>query len=89
MRDDANRQNERSSRSHSVFTIVIESKPRDGNGDDDVRLSRLTLIVSSLVLESAKLMGRIWLVLKKLSRISRGGAKGNTSIEGMSALAPS
>lgn len=39
-------QNERSSRSHSVFTIVIESKPRDGDGDDDVRLSRLTLIVS-------------------------------------------
>jgi hypothetical protein len=81
-RDDANRQNERSSRSHSVFTIVIESKPRDGNGDDDVRLSRLTLIVSSLVLESAKLMGRIWLVLRKQSRISRGGAKGNILIEG-------
>lgn len=29
-----------------MFTIVIESKPRDGDGDDDVRLSRLTLIVS-------------------------------------------
>lgn len=27
-----------------MFTIVIESKPRDGDGDDDVRLSRLTLI---------------------------------------------
>ncbi|RXK38655.1 hypothetical protein M231_04062 [Tremella mesenterica] len=36
--------NERSSRSHSVFSIVIESRPRDGNGDDDIRLSRLSLI---------------------------------------------
>ncbi|WVW84086.1 hypothetical protein I302_106115 [Kwoniella bestiolae CBS 10118] len=36
--------NERSSRSHCVFTIVIESRPRDGNGDDDIRLSRLNLI---------------------------------------------
>ena len=55
------RQNERSSRSHSVFTIVIESKPRDGNGDDDVRLSRLTLIVSfpSLAFNGVQLMSRI------------------------------
>jgi hypothetical protein len=51
---DANFQNERSSRSHSVFTIVIESKPRDGNGDDDVRLSRLTLIVRTPVLPSER-----------------------------------
>ncbi|WWC94352.1 hypothetical protein V866_001194 [Kwoniella sp. B9012] len=36
--------NERSSRSHCVFTIVIESRPRDGDGDDDIRLSRLNLI---------------------------------------------
>ncbi|EIW65683.1 hypothetical protein TREMEDRAFT_66277 [Tremella mesenterica DSM 1558] len=36
--------NERSSRSHSVFSIVIESRPRDGNGDDDIRLSKLSLI---------------------------------------------
>ena len=85
---DANRQNERSSRSHSVFTIVIESKPRDGNGDDDVRLSRLTLIVSlhCLVLADAQLMSRIWLVPRKQSQTSRGGAKGNISIEGMTAL---
>jgi hypothetical protein len=48
-----NWQNERSSRSHSVFTIVIESKPRDGNVDDDVRLSRLTLIASPLTLRRA------------------------------------
>lgn len=34
-------QNERSSRSHTVFTIVIESRPRDGLGDHDIRLSRL------------------------------------------------
>jgi hypothetical protein len=83
---DANFQNERSSRSHSVFTIVIESKPRDGNGDDDVRLSRLTLIVSSVSLTSTELMSRIWLVLRKQSRILRGGVKANISIEGMSAL---
>ncbi|KAK8864543.1 hypothetical protein IAR55_001793 [Kwoniella newhampshirensis] len=38
--------NERSSRSHCVFTIVIESRPRDGDGDEDIRLSRLNLIVS-------------------------------------------
>ncbi|OWZ51163.1 centromeric protein E [Cryptococcus neoformans c45] len=36
--------NERSSRSHCVFTIVIESRPRDGDGDEDIRLSRLNLI---------------------------------------------
>ncbi|KAL1411458.1 Kinesin-like protein kip2 [Vanrija albida] len=36
--------NERSSRSHAVFTIVIESRPRDGDGHDEVRVSRLTLI---------------------------------------------
>ncbi|WWC70146.1 uncharacterized protein I206_104093 [Kwoniella pini CBS 10737] len=36
--------NERSSRSHCVFTIVVESRPRDGDGDDDIRLSRLNLI---------------------------------------------
>ncbi|WVR06885.1 hypothetical protein IAU60_003921 [Kwoniella sp. DSM 27419] len=36
--------NERSSRSHCVFTIVIESRPRDGVADDDIRLSRLNLI---------------------------------------------
>ncbi|ODN80563.1 hypothetical protein L202_02763 [Cryptococcus amylolentus CBS 6039] len=36
--------NERSSRSHCVFTIVIESKPRDKDGDEDIRLSRLNLI---------------------------------------------
>ncbi|ORY32865.1 kinesin motor domain-domain-containing protein [Naematelia encephala] len=36
--------NERSSRSHVVFTLVIESRPRDGSGDDDIRLSRLNLI---------------------------------------------
>jgi hypothetical protein len=83
---DADCQNERSSRSHSVFTIVIESKPRDGNGDDDVRLSRLTLIVSSLPLASAELMSRIWLVLRKQSQISRGEVRANTSIEGMSTL---
>ncbi|GFZ46737.1 hypothetical protein JCM24511_03957 [Saitozyma sp. JCM 24511] len=35
--------NDRSSRSHCVFTIVIESRPRDGAGDDDIRLSRLDL----------------------------------------------
>ncbi|WOO81136.1 Kinesin-like protein KIN-7L [Vanrija pseudolonga] len=40
-------QNERSSRSHAVFTIVIESRPRDGDGHDEVRVSRLTLIVSA------------------------------------------
>lgn len=39
------RQNEQSSRSHSVFTIVIESRPRDGGEEDDIRLSRLNLIV--------------------------------------------
>jgi len=83
---DANFQNERSSRSHSVFTIVIESKPRDGNGDDDVRLSRLTLIVISLPLASAGLMSRIWLVLRKQCLISRGGVRANTSIEGTSGL---
>jgi hypothetical protein len=83
---DANFQNERSSRSHSVFTIVIESKPRDGNGDDDVRLSRLTLIVSDSLLHSAELMSRIWLVPKKQSPISRGEARASTSIEGMSGL---
>jgi hypothetical protein len=82
----ADGQNERSSRSHSVFTIVIESKPRDGNGDDDVRLSRLTLIVSSLFLANRELMSRIWLVLRKQSQISRGEAKGNISIEGASAF---
>ncbi|ODO06440.1 centromeric protein E [Cryptococcus wingfieldii CBS 7118] len=36
--------NERSSRSHCVFTVVIESKPRDKDGDEDIRLSRLNLI---------------------------------------------
>ncbi|WVQ81716.1 hypothetical protein IAT38_003841 [Cryptococcus sp. DSM 104549] len=36
--------NERSSRSHCVFTIVVESRPRDGEGDEDIRLSRLNLI---------------------------------------------
>ncbi|KLT45454.1 kinesin-domain-containing protein [Cutaneotrichosporon oleaginosum] len=36
--------NERSSRSHAVFTITIESRPRDGDGHDEVRVSRLTLI---------------------------------------------
>nr|XP_031863411.1 uncharacterized protein CI109_001287 [Kwoniella shandongensis]KAA5530483.1 hypothetical protein CI109_001287 [Kwoniella shandongensis] len=36
--------NERSSRSHCVFTIVIESRPRDGDADEDIRLSRLNLI---------------------------------------------
>lgn len=51
-------QNDRSSRSHCVFTIIIESRPRDtalagstavsngeeAEGEDDVRLSRLNLI---------------------------------------------
>ncbi|OCF32982.1 hypothetical protein I316_05320 [Kwoniella heveanensis BCC8398] len=36
--------NERSSRSHCVFTIVVESRPRDGDADEDIRLSRLNLI---------------------------------------------
>lgn len=36
--------NERSSRSHAVFQIVIESRPRDSVGDDEIRVSRLTLI---------------------------------------------
>jgi centromeric protein E len=39
--------NERSSRSHAVFTIVIESRPRDATDTtNEVRVSRLTLIVS-------------------------------------------
>ena len=56
--DNADIQNERSSRSHCVFTIVIESRPRDtssragsgdstgedGEADEDIRLSRLNLI---------------------------------------------
>lgn len=37
-------QNERSSRSHAVFTITIESRPRDDDGGNEVRVSRLTLI---------------------------------------------
>lgn len=37
-------QNERSSRSHAVFTIIIESRPRDADGHDEIRVSRLTLI---------------------------------------------
>ena len=41
-------QNERSSRSHSVFTIVIESRPRDGDNDEDIRLSRLVSFFSAL-----------------------------------------
>ncbi|GMK55272.1 hypothetical protein CspeluHIS016_0203280 [Cutaneotrichosporon spelunceum] len=36
--------NERSSRSHAVFTVTIESRPRDSDGHDEVRVSRLTLI---------------------------------------------
>ncbi|KAK4683756.1 hypothetical protein P7C73_g6472, partial [Tremellales sp. Uapishka_1] len=38
--------NDRSSRSHCVFTIIIESRPRDEDegGDGDIRLSRLNLI---------------------------------------------
>lgn len=36
--------NERSSRSHAVFTIVIESRPRESEGEDEIRVSRLTLI---------------------------------------------
>ncbi|WVO15973.1 hypothetical protein L204_103638 [Cryptococcus depauperatus] len=36
--------NEQSSRSHCVFTIIIESKPRDSGSDEDIRLSRLNLI---------------------------------------------
>ncbi|BEI93295.1 uncharacterized protein CcaverHIS019_0509230 [Cutaneotrichosporon cavernicola] len=36
--------NDRSSRSHAVFTVTIESRPRDSDGHDEVRVSRLTLI---------------------------------------------
>jgi hypothetical protein len=79
-------QNERSSRSHSVFTIVIESKPRDGNSDDDVRLSRLTLIVSLSRLFDHELICRIWLVLRRPCQISSEGERASTSTEGTSLL---
>lgn len=36
--------NERSSRSHAVFMITIESRPRIGDGEEDIRVSRLSLI---------------------------------------------
>lgn len=36
--------NSRSSRSHAVFTIIIESRPNGRPGKDEVRVSRLTLI---------------------------------------------
>jgi hypothetical protein len=38
------------------------------------------------VLVGAQLMSRIWLDPRKQSQTSRGGAKGNISIEGMPAL---
>ncbi|WWC89175.1 uncharacterized protein L201_004093 [Kwoniella dendrophila CBS 6074] len=49
--------NERSSRSHCVFTIVVESRPRDGDGDDDIRLSRLDLAGSEKAVSDSERRG--------------------------------
>ncbi|WRT66518.1 uncharacterized protein IL334_003477 [Kwoniella shivajii] len=49
--------NERSSRSHCVFTIVIESRPRDGDGDEDIRLSRLDLAGSEKAVSDSERRG--------------------------------
>ncbi|WVQ99545.1 hypothetical protein IAU59_006681 [Kwoniella sp. CBS 9459] len=49
--------NERSSRSHCVFTIVVESRPRDGDADEDIRLSRLDLAGSEKAVSDSERRG--------------------------------
>ena len=75
--------NDRSSRSHTIFRITVESKKKAEPKDDDRRLSESSVESLSLELDGAVLMGTLSLVDLAGSENARNtGASGKTLREG-------